>query len=162
MEDELKTIIIQEMQITEDLFKKAFDYDILKLIINHVFIEQSPFSFRLVRKPSDSYSVQMDIDGIFTIAYKEHIFKKQYIIDTYGPTIDWYSLRLTLNKVIKNEGIEGKIFDENPNEIKICLDYRRKLKPILVYMLRELIAKEKLDLKVNIAKMAIEPINWKD
>jgi hypothetical protein len=25
-----------------------------------------------------------------------------------------------------------------------------------------LIAKEKLDLKVNIAKMAIEPLNWKD
>ena len=159
MEDELKTIITQEMQITEDLFKKAFDYDILKLIINHVLTEQSGFSFKLVRKPSDSYGVQLDIDGIFTIAYKEHIFTKQYIIDTYGPNIDWYSLRLTLNKVIKNEGIEGKVFDENPNEIKICLDYRKKLRPILVYTLRELIAKEKLDLKVNIAKMAIEPLN---
>ena len=56
MEDELKTIITQEMQITEDLFKKAFDYDILKLIINHVLTEQSGFSFKLVRKPSDSYS----------------------------------------------------------------------------------------------------------
>lgn len=53
MEDELKTIITQEMQITEDLFKKAFDYDILKLIINHVLIEQSSFSFKFVRKPSD-------------------------------------------------------------------------------------------------------------
>lgn len=130
MEDELKTIITQEMQITEDLFKKAFDYDILKLIINHVLTEQSGFSFKLVRKPSDSYSVQLDINGVFTI-----------------------------NKIIKNEGIEGKVFDENPNEIKICLDYRKKLRPILVYTLRELIAKEKLDLKVNIAKMAIEPLN---
>ena len=90
MEDELKTIITQEMQITEDLFKKAFDYDILKLIINHVLTEQSGFSFKLVRKPSDSYSVQLDINGVFTIAYKEHIFTKQYIIDTYGPNIDWY------------------------------------------------------------------------
>lgn len=159
MEDELKTIIAQEMQITEDLFKKAFDYDILKLIINHVLTEQSSFSFKLVRKPSDSYSVQLDINGVFTIAYKEHIFTKQYIIDTYGPTIDWYSLRITLNKIIKNEGIEGKVFDENPDEIKICLDYRKKLRPILVQILRELIAKEKLDLKVNIAKMAIEPLN---
>lgn len=159
MEDELKAIIAKEMQITEDLFKKAFDYDILKLIINHVLIEQSGFSFKFARKPSDSYSVQLDIDGIFTITYKEHIFTKQYIIDTYGPTIDWFGLRTTLNKTIKNEGIEGKIFDENPNEIKICLDYRRKLRPILVYTLRELIAKEKLDLKVNIAKMALEPLN---
>lgn len=159
MEDELKTIITQETQITEDLFKKAFDYDILKLITNHVLTEQSGFSFKFVRKPSDSYSVRLDINGVFTIAYKEHIFTKQYIIDTYGPNIDWYSLRLTLNKVIKNEGIEGKVFDENPNEIKICLDYRKKLRPILVQILRELIAKEKLDLKVNIAKMAIEPLN---
>lgn len=159
MEDELKAIIAQEMQITEDLFKKAFDYDILKLIINHVLTEQSGFSFKFVRKPSDSYSVQLDINGVFTIAYKEHIFTKQYIIDTYGPNIDWYSLRMTLNKVIKNGGIEGKVFDENPNEIKICLDYRKKLRPILVQILRELIAKEKLDLKVNIAKMAIEPLN---
>lgn len=161
MEDELKAIIAQEMQITEDLFKKAFDYDILKLITNHVLTEQSGFSFKFVRKPSDSYSVQLDIDGIFTIAYKEHIFTKQYIIDTYGPTIDWFGLRTALNKTIKNEGIEGKVFDENenPDEIKICLDYRKKLRPILVYMLRELIAKEKLDLKVNIAKMAIEPLN---
>ena len=159
MEDELKTIITQEMQITEDLFKKAFDYDILKLITNHVLTEQSGFSFKFVRKPSDSYSVQLDINGVFTIAYKEHVFTKQYIIDTYGPSIDWYGLRLALNKVIKNEGIEGKVFDENPNEIKICLDYRKKLRPILVQILRELIAKEKLDLKVNIAKMAIEPLN---
>lgn len=159
MEDELKTIITQEMQITEDLFKKAFDYDILKLIINHVLTEQSGFSFKFVRKPSDSYSVQLDTNGVFTIAHKEHVFTKQYIIDTYGPNIDWYSLRITLNKIIKNEGIEGKVFDENPNEIKICLDYRKKLRPILVQILRELIAKEKLDLKVNIAKMAIEPLN---
>lgn len=159
MEDELKAIIAKEMQITEDLFKKAFDYDILKLIINHVLTEQSSFSFKFVRKSSDSYSVHMDIDGIFTIAYKEHIFTKQYIIDTYGPNIDWFILRTTLNKTIKNEGIEGKVFDEGPNEIKICLDYRKKLRPILVYMLRELIAKEKLDLKVNIAKMALEPLN---
>jgi len=159
MEDELKAIIAQEMQIIEDLFKKAIDYDILKLAINHVLIEQSSFSFRLVRKPSDSYGVQLDTDGIFTITYKEHVFTKQYIIDTYGPNIDWYVLRLTLNKVIKNEGIEGKVFDENPNEIKIRLDYRKKLRPILVYALRELIAKEKLDLKVHLAKMAIEPLN---
>lgn len=159
MEDELKAIIAQEMQITEDLFKKAIDYDILKLVTNHVLTEQSSFAFRLVRKPSDSYGVHLDTDGIFTIAYKEHVFTKQYIIDTYGPTIDWYGLRLALNKVIKNEGIEGKVFDENSDEIKICLDYRRKLKPLLVYTLRELIAKEKLDLKVNIAKMAIEPLN---
>ena len=159
MEDELKTIITQEMQITEDLFKKTFDYDILKLIINHVLTEQSGFSFKLVRKPSDSYSVQLDINGVFTIAYKEHIFTKQYIIDTYGPNIDWYSLRITINKIIKNEGIEGKVFDENPDEIKICLDYRKKLRPILVQILRELIAKEKLDLKLNIAKMASEPLN---
>ena len=40
---------------------------------------------------------------VFTIAYKEHVFTKQYIIDTYGPSIDWYSLRMTLNKIIKNE-----------------------------------------------------------
>lgn len=159
MEDELKTIITQEMQITEYLFKKAFDYDILKLIINHVLIEQSGFSFKFVRKPSDSYSVHLNIDGVFTISYKEHIFTKQYIIDTYGPTIDWFGLRTALNKTIKNEGIEGKVFDENTTEIKICLDYRKKLRPILVYTLRELIAKEKLDLKVNIAKMAIEPLN---
>lgn len=159
MEDELKTIITKEMQIIEDLFKKAINYDILKLIINHVLTEQLPFNFRLIRKPSDSYNVQMNTDGIFTIAYKEHVFTKQYIIDTYGPTIDWYSLRMTLNKVIKNEGIEGKVFDEDPDEIKIRLDYRWKLKPLLVYTLRELIAKEKLDLKVNIARLAIEPLN---
>lgn len=159
MEDELKAIIADEMQITEDLFKKAIDYDILKLVTNHVLTEQSSFAFRLVRKPSDSYSVHLDTDGIFTIAYKEHVFTKQYITDTYGPTIDWYGLRLALNKVIKSEGIEGKVFDENSDKIKICLDYRRKLKPLLVYTLRELITKEKLDLKVNIAKMAIEPLN---
>lgn len=159
MEDELKTIITKEMQIIEDLFKKAINYDILKLIINHVLTEQSSFNFRLVRKPSDSYNIQMNTDGIFTITYKEHIFTKQYIIDTYGPTIDWYSLRMALNKVIKNEGIEGKVFDEDPDKIKIRLDYRWKLKPLLVYTLRELIAKEKLDLKVNIARLAIEPLN---